>query len=482
MSNYKRYTINNTSIKTAMKIMEVNSDGILFVLDKRSKLVGSITDGDCRRYFLKGGLYLDKVTDAMNSSPHFLHQNAPISDKMQLANKYGVVPIVNSQHIVVNVFTTKTSKTIQVSNPYLVGDEGKYLLECIESGWISSGGKFVRDFESKLGHYLGGLNSVLVSNGTVALQLALTALGIGKDDEVIVPNLTFGATINAVLAIGAKPVIVSIEESNWNIDPDVVLSSIGPNTKAIIVVDLYGVKCDLDKISSITQSKNIKLIVDAAESMAHYLSKDSEAVADAYTLSFFANKIITTGEGGAIVFKNRSDQERALIQRDHGMSKERRYYHIDQGYNYRLTNMQAAVGMAQLERIEEILAKRKVIWNYYYDSLRNLPEIKFQESILDATPWLFTVRISNVDIDKLQNLLAAIGIETRRIFVPLSDMNIFKALAVTDGSIAKRIYNNAISLPTYAGLSKKDQTHVIKSLEKCIKQSRLSPQEAEVKD
>lgn len=461
MKNYKNLLVNNITVESALGAMERNSNGILFIVNDFRQILGSLSDGDCRRHFLNGGSKDDFIVNVMNTKVTFLHEKAPVSDKIQLASNFGAVPLVNDDNTVTDVFVTKLSKAIQVSNPNLEGNETKYLLQCVESGWISSGGKFVRDFENELQRYLGGLHCVSVSNGTVALQLALTALGIGEGDEVLVPDLTFGATINAVLAVGALPKIVAVEDENWNLDTNTLREAISVNTKAIIVVDLYGVRCDIVNIYQELQDKGIKIIVDAAESMALYLSEEHDCIADAYTLSFFANKIITTGEGGAILFKSDIVKNRALIQRDHGMSKERRYFHVDIGFNYRLTNMQAAVGLAQMERIEDIILKRKSICANYYNELKDIPQIRFQESVLRASPWLFTFSIENIDIDNLQKLMAANGIDTRRIFIPLSKMPVFSMFALSNCSNSEKIYNSSISLPTYPDLSKEEQSRVI---------------------
>lgn len=481
MRNYKEFLVRNISIGDALQRMELNGNGILFVIDSYGKIEGSLSDGDCRRHFLGGGTKADLIEEVMNREVCFLHVSAPISDKMQLATNFGALPLVDDLGVVQDIFIARLSKTIQVSNPSLKGNEAKYLLECVESGWISSGGKFVRDFENALGKYLGGLNCVLVSNGTVALQLAMTSMGIGEGDEVIVPDLTFGATINAVLAVGAIPKIVAVERDNWNLDITQLMESISANTKAVIAVDLYGVRCVLDDVLDELQQNGIKVIVDAAESMATYLSDGSCKLADAYTLSFFANKIITTGEGGAILFKSDLDKNRAMVQRDHGMSKERRYFHVDKGFNYRLTNMQAAVGMAQLERIDEILLKRKEIFGYYLKHLKNLPGVLFQESISSASPWLFTFSIKGVNINELQAMIADKGVDTRRIFIPLSNMEVFSKFSNSNCANSTEIYNSSISLPTYTELNRKEQFEIINIVKSCIELLRLSQQEAEVK-
>lgn len=481
MKNYEEFLVRTISIGEALLRMDVNGNGILFVIDGVGKIRGSLSDGDCRRHFLGGGKQTDIIDDVMNREVSFLHVSAPISDKMQMSSKYGAIPLVDDRGIVQDIFIYKLSRTIQVSNPSLKGNEAKYLLECVESGWISSGGKFVRDFETALGNYLGGLHCVLVSNGTVALQLALTSLGIGEGDEVIVPDLTFGATINAVLAVGAIPKIVAVERDNWNLDMTQLLGTISTNTKAVIAVDLYGVRCVLDEVLDELQQKGIKVIVDAAESMAIYLSDDSAKLADAYTLSFFANKIITTGEGGAILYKSDLDKRRAVVQRDHGMSKERRYFHIDKGFNYRLTNMQAAVGLAQLERIDEILLKRKEIFRYYLKHLKNIQGVQFQESISSASPWLFTFSIKGLNINELQSMIANKGVDTRRIFIPLSSMEVFSKFSHSNSANSTEIYNSSISLPTYTELSRKEQFEIINILKSCIELLRLSQQEAGVK-
>ena len=251
--------------------------------------------------------------------------------------------------------------TIPLLEPSLNGNEMKYVSECINSGWVSSKGEFVRRFEEMFSLLNQDLHSVSASSGTSALHLALIALDIGKGDEVIVPNLTFAATVNAVLHSGAKPILVDVDDRSWNITVEKVKPLISKHTKAIIPVHLYGQPCDLIGLRRLADLNNLYLIEDCAEALGS--SFDGNPVGtygDASMFSFFGNKTITTGEGGMVIFKEKFLANKAKIFRDHGMNPDKKYWHDYIGYNYRLTNIQAALGLAQLEQLNSILEKKKL--------------------------------------------------------------------------------------------------------------------------
>ena len=230
----------------------------------------------------------------------------------------------------------------------------------------------LRSLKNEFAEYSDCAHGAAVSNGTVALHLALVALGIGEGDEVIVPDLTYAATINTVLHANATPVIVDVEESSWCIDPIQIEKAITRRTKAIIPVHLYGQACDMEAIMKIAKKYKLRVIEDCAEAHgAMFNEKKVGSFGDVGCFSFFGNKVITTGEGGMCVTNDTNLNERMRILRDHGMSKTKRYWHEVIGYNYRMTNLQAAIGLAQLERIEKIHNNRREYENNYKDSLPN---------------------------------------------------------------------------------------------------------------
>lgn len=247
---------------------------------------------------------------------------------------------------------------IPVYQPYFTGQEKIYVNQCLDSSWISSKGEFIKKFEGLFAEYIGAKKATSVSNGTVAIHLALEAIGVGKDDEVIVPALTYIASVNTILQTGAKPVYVDSLSHSWQVDPEDILRKITPQTKAVMVVHLYGLPCDMDPIVKICRERNLLLIEDCAEAFGtYYKGQHVGTFGDIATFSFFGNKTITTGEGGMVVANNAETIDRAFHLKNQGVSSTREYWHDVLAYNYRMTNICAAIGLAQLEKADEILEK-----------------------------------------------------------------------------------------------------------------------------
>ncbi len=317
---------------------------------------------------------------------------------------------------------------IPIAEPNLNGNELKYVTDCIRTGWISSIGKYVSQFEEKFSDYCGVKHGIAVSNGTVALHLALVALGIGKGDEVLVPSMTFIATANAVKYTGAKPVFLDSEPRTWNIDPDKIEEKITSKTKAIIPVHLYGHPCDMGRIKEIADKYDLKIIEDAAEAHgAEYCGKKVGSMSDISCFSFYGNKILTTGEGGICLTNDDSLAEKISFLKDHGMSKEVRYFHPVLGYNYRITNIQAAIGLAQLEQIEIMLEIKRRNAKLYNSLLKDIPGIQLpvEEEWAKNVYWMYSIIIKEeygLSRDELIRKLAKEGIDTRPFFRPLHTM------------------------------------------------------------
>ena len=344
-------------------------------------------------------------------------------------------------------------QTIPLIKPYLGKNARTYVDECFDSHWISSRGHFIPDFESAFANFAGTKHAVAVSNGTVALHLALIALGIGSGDEVIVPDLTFAATVNSVLHAGAVPVIVDVEPHSWNICPDRIREAITPRTKAIIPVHLYGYPCNMEAIMDISREFGLKVIEDAAEAHgAEFGGKRVGGFGDVGTFSFYGNKIITTGEGGMCVTNDSNVYDRMQLLRDHGMNRTDRYKYDVVGYNYRMTNPQAALGLAQIEEIDSILAARETIEQWYTDRLREYAGVTLRDPTAEykSVNWLFTCLTRNRDA--LISRLAENGIETRPMFFPLHTMDIYKKYAPKECAISIGLSSRGISLPTYFGM------------------------------
>ena len=247
-------------------------------------------------------------------------------------------------------------KNFPISNIDLNGNELLYVTEAIKSTWISSSGKFITQFESMFAEFCSTNHAVATSNGTTALHLAIESLNIGSGDEVIVPSLTFAATANAILHSGATPVFVDSLNYHWNIDPEKISGAITPKTKAILAVHLYGHPCDMTQIMKIAKKYNLFVIEDCAEATGATINGEKVgSIGDIGCFSFFGNKIITTGEGGMCITNNADLNERMRLLRDHGMDKSKKYWHTEIGYNYRMTNLNAAIGVAQMEQIDLFL-------------------------------------------------------------------------------------------------------------------------------
>lgn len=372
---------------------------------------------------------------------------------------------------------------IPIAKPCLKGNEMKYVQECINTGWISSAGKFVDEFEKKFAEFCKCRYGISCCNGTVALHLALMALDIKKGDEVIVPNLTFVATANAVLYVGAKPILVDVEEDTWCINPKLIEEKITNKTKAIIPVHLYGHPCDMDPIMEIAAKHNIYVIEDCAEAHgAEYKGKDGNfrkvgSFGIINCFSFYGNKIITTGEGGMCVTNDEKLAERMNYFKNHGMKKEKRYWHEEVGYNYRLTNIQAAVGLAQLERIELFIKKRRELAKKYNELLKNVkgitlpPEKPWAKNVY----WMYSVLINDdfpINRDELIERLDKAGIETRRFFYPMNEMKPYQDKDTKDKSksekqiypVSKKLAEQGINLPTFVEITEEEIKTVVKAI------------------
>lgn len=322
---------------------------------------------------------------------------------------------------------------IPVAQPYLGKEEEKLILDGVRSGWISSIGKYIELFEKDFAKFVNCKYSVTTSNGTAALHLAMVAAGISPGDEVIVPSMTFVATANVVSYVGAKPVFVDSEMESWNIDPEKIKEKINRRTKAIIPVHLYGHPANMGPILAIAKKYSLLVIEDAAEAHgALYKNRNVGSMGEIGCFSFFGNKIITTGEGGMITTNNKKIATRIRFFRDHGASKKRRYYHPKLGFNYRMTNLQAALGFAQLKKIKKILSKKIAIANAYQKYLYPLAkEVILQPQAQWATNvyWMYSILVpkkGKKNRDFLISELKKVGIESRPFFFPIHRLPRYK--------------------------------------------------------
>ena len=355
---------------------------------------------------------------------------------------------------------------IHVAMPDLSGNEEKYVVDAIRSTWISSTGPYIKRFEKEFADLCGTNTAISVSNGTVALHLALLALDVGPGDEVLLPSLTYIATANAVRYVGAEPVFVDVDPETWCISPKLLEDSITRRTKGIIAVHLYGHPADMDAINHIAAVHGLWVVEDAAEAhLAQYKGKPVGSLASAATFSFYGNKIFTSGEGGAITLNDPQMDVRIRTLRGQGMDPQRRYYFPITGYNFRLTNVACAMLCAQLERHKSIIERRQWICEQYQSRLAGIPGICFQPVASWAKPahWLFCITINEAEYgfsrDKLMGLLDKEGIETRPFFIPLHNLPPFREesrlrkeyLPVTD-----LLGSTGMNLPTFPGLTEQE--------------------------
>lgn len=343
---------------------------------------------------------------------------------------------------------------IPVYQPHFTGREKEYVNQCLDSSWISSKGEFIGRFERGFAEYIGSPHATTVNNGTVAIHLALEAIGIGPGDEVIVPTLTYIASVNTILQTGAIPVFVDSLEDTWQVDPADIRKKITAKTKAVMVVHLYGQACDMDAIVSICQEHKLLLIEDCAEAFGtRYKGQHVGTFGDVATFSFFGNKTITTGEGGMVVAKEKSVIERAFHLKNQGVSQTREYWHDTLAYNYRMTNICAAIGLAQLESADAILAKKRLIAGWYKSGLEGLP-LKIHNEQADTVHsfWMCSIALDDAQLRQgLRDHLKSAGIETRPLFYPAHTM---PHCAVEQSfPVAESLGARGVNLPSYPDLN-----------------------------
>ncbi|MDA8857429.1 aminotransferase class V-fold PLP-dependent enzyme [Gammaproteobacteria bacterium] len=427
--------------------------GIVFLVNENNKLCGCISDGDLRRSSDVSNIS-NLITKDVITAPTKAIAQAILRRRPALK----VIPLVDESKAIISLIGIADLLTFGLVSQSFNGNEAKNVMECLTTGWISSQGRFVTEFEESFNTLLQGSHSVACSNGTAALHLCLLALGIGPDDEVIVPDVTFAATINAVIYVGAIPVIADVDQYGV-LTTSTIQAQITERTKAVIHVHLYGWPGGISEIANMCSEQEILLIEDCAEALG---STENDRIVgslgDASSFSFFGNKTITTGEGGMACFKEKEHHDLAKIYRDHGMSKERRYWHDLVGYNYRMTNLQAAIGVAQLERIDEIIEKKLNLAKNYSDALEPIESLQLppQSDVCLNTYWLYVITIKGRNIsfrDKLIQELNIRNMEVRPAFFCLSDMPKYKEYARAATPKAHEFANNSLCLPSSTDLT-----------------------------
>ncbi len=363
------------------------------------------------------------------------------------------------------------SQFIPVYKPWLTALERDYVMECIDSTWISSKGPYIERFEKEFAAHVGARHAVAVCNGTVAVHLTLLSLGIGPGDEVIVPTLTFIASINPIHYCGATPVFVDSDPVTWQMDPQDVARKIGPRTKAIMVVHLYGHPADMDALRELADRAGVRLIEDCAEAIGTQIHGRHVGVfGDIAAFSLFGNKTITTGEGGMVV-TDRDDLHNLVVRfKGQGLAANRVYWHDLVGYNYRMTNICAAIGCAQMTRIQQIIDRKIDLANRYRLLLKNINGVLMHEchdGRYIHSYWMVTVLVRRGTRDRIMASMREKGIETRPVFSPVHQMPMYQHYGAVC-PVADDLGERGINLPSWPLLSDEELARIVDALEQGV--------------
>ena len=329
------------------------------------------------------------------------------------------------------------SDFIPVNEPLLIGNEKKYLAECIDTGWISSEGQFVKKFEHQFAEKLNRKYGISVSNGSVALDVAIAALGIGPGDEVVMPTFTIISCAAAIVRAGAVPVLIDSDKDTWNMDVKQIEARLTKKTKAIMVVHIYGLPVDMDPIMQLAQKYKLFIIEDAAEAIGqNYYDKPCGSFGDISIFSFYPNKHITTGEGGMVVTDNNEIAEKCKSLRNLCFQSLQRFLHEELGWNYRLSNIQAAIGVAQLEKLDSSIIRKREIGNRYINNLKDLSSVQLPQiktNCAENLYWVFGIILKDdryPDAKKMMKILKTNNIGTRPFFWPMHEQPVFHKMGL----------------------------------------------------
>ncbi len=360
---------------------------------------------------------------------------------------------------------------IPLARPTLDGNESRYVRQCLDTTWISSTGEFIDRFERAFADLCETPEAVSCSNGTVALHIALLGLGVGPGDEVLVPSLTYVATANAVRYCGARPVFVDSDFETWNLSPEDLVGKLTPKTRAIIAVDLYGRVAPMGELEDIARTHGLGLVEDAAEAHgAQAGGRPAGSFGDVATFSFYGNKILTCGEGGMVMTRNSELAAAMRMIKGQGQDPKRRYWHPIIGFNYRMTNIQAALGLAQLERLDYFLAARDEIREQYEEALDGARGIRLPKRDPNGKTvcWLYSVLLEDCDRERRDQVILQMerrGIETRPFFYPVHTLPPYAELpGLADSSNASRLSACGLTLPTWVGMEPHHVTRIAEAL------------------
>ena len=481
----------NKSLKDALVLINKNARGILFVI-KKKQLVGVVTDGDIRRNLIDGLKMRSFINKVMNKDFIYLKANTP-KEKINKIFKDGIkgkknknhknikcIPLVNNRNEIVDLVFNLSTGFIPVFEPNLSGNEQKYLIDCLKSNWISSKGPYIDKFEKIFQELHSGYYALTASSGTTALHLSLAAEGIGPGDEVIVPDLTFAASINTIIHCGATPVIVDVNKKTWTIDPKKIDEVISKKTKAIMPVHLFGHACEMDEISKIAKKNNLKIIEDCAEAHGvEYKGRKVGSIGDIGAFSFYANKTFTCGEGGMVVTNSKKLAEKAKSLKNLSYGKVNRFLHEDIGFNYRLPNISAALGLGQFLQRDKIFSEKKRIYARYKNNLKNTKGINIpiiKNWTTNYIMWVFNLYLDDefpISRDELVKKLDNEKIETRNAFVPINKQKIlikkYDLYNENECPNANYIMDNGLYLPSGNNITNSEIDFICNKIKKISK-------------
>lgn len=361
---------------------------------------------------------------------------------------------------------------VPVNEPVIPKQAFKYINDCLKTGWISSAGEYIDIFEKNFAQFINVKYAVTTTSGTSALHLALVSLGIKKGDEVIIPDLTIVSCANAVLYTGAIPVVCDVDSKTGNVDPSNIEEKISKKTKAIMVVHLYGHPVDMDPILKIAHKYKLYVIEDAAQAHgAEYKGKKIGSIGDIGCFSFYGNKIVTTGEGGMVVTNKKKFFDEAKILKDLAHNPKKRFMHNEIGFNYRMTNLQAALGVAQLEKVENYITRKRQMAKIYSKRLSVIPHLELPQEAnwAKSVYWMYTILVkkdSPITKEELRIRLLELGIDTREFFFPLHQQPIFKKMGIFKGAYCPNSCNlslRGLYIPSGLALTNNQIDYVVDS-------------------
>jgi len=403
-----------------------NGLGACLVVDDEDRLIGRITLDEIRRAVREGGVLTDTNLARYVTLDPANAQRKLGAAVIAVGNDVVLKPIVDGSGRLIDVAVDHSKQFVQVAKPDLSHREFRAIIDAFLSSWISSKGSCVPQFEARFAAYMGMRNAIAVCNGTAALHLALLAFGVSPGDEVIVPDLTFAATINAVLYCGATPIIADIDATTWTLTVEQVARVMTPRTKAIVPVHLYGRPAEIGPLVEFARRHGCAVVEDCAEGLGGRYAGDLVGTfGDVACFSFYANKIVTTGEGGICVTNSQSAARLMMELRNQGLTNEHAYWHERVGYNYRMTNLQAAMGSAQIGQIDRVLQRNRRLEEIYRDRLGAIPGVTFPAPLpplYDAVTWLACVQVPASARARLIECARLSDIEIRPFFHPLSAM------------------------------------------------------------